>query len=61
MNPIDSTSTQEERMSTLLSSHLAHYNREILGEEHVISIGWIMTGFVVFLAILIAGFLYLIF
>ena len=58
MNPIDTTSTREERMSALLSSHLAHYNRETLGEEHSINIGWLMAGYVFFLAALIVGFLH---
>ena len=61
MNPIDTTSTREERMNILLSSHLAHYNRGVLGEEHAVNIGWVITGFVVFLAALIAGFLHVAF
>ena len=61
MTPIDSTSTREERMSALLSSHLAHYNKGILGEEHTVNIGWAILGYFVFLITLIVGFLHLIF
>lgn len=56
MKTIDTTSTREERMSTLLSSHLAHYNRDMLREEHSIYPSWIIVNFIVLLVASSLGF-----